>query len=273
MPPASSVLRSVTRHPWNSAQDLILITGAMIGAIVLTLEYELFTFADQLTVAERRITLEETIFLTGVLAAGIVAFVVRRLREERMDRLHEFERNLEIRNLRVQAMQDPLTGLPNRRAMVNALTEATSGPTSDGRRHAFFLLDLNDFKRVNDLYGHAVGDRALQTVAERFKAAARPTDMLARLGGDEFALLSYDTTREAARTIGERIIAALYSPVRVDAGLHDIGVSIGVTLIPDDGIIPQEILRNADNAMYAAKEAQQSALEFYRLPMSAQRRA
>jgi diguanylate cyclase (GGDEF)-like protein len=263
MDPANSVLRSVARHPWTSAQDLLLISGAMIGAVVLTLEYELFSFADQLTIAERRITLAETIFLTALLAAGIVAFVVRRLREERIDQAREFERDQELRNLRVQAMQDPLTGLPNRRAMLSALTDATSGPSSNGRRHAFFLLDLNDFKRVNDLCGHAAGDRVLQMVVERFKAAARPTDVLARLGGDEFALLSFDVTRDGAHAIGERFITCLHSPIRVDANLHEIGVSIGATLIPEDGIIPQEILRNADCAMYAAKDAKRSAMEFY----------
>jgi diguanylate cyclase (GGDEF)-like protein len=77
-----------------------------------------------------------------------------------------------------------LTGLANRRALIAALTTATA--PSDGRKHAVFLIDLDDFKGVNDLYGHAIGDRVLQVVAERFRTAARPSDLLARLGGDEF---------------------------------------------------------------------------------------
>jgi diguanylate cyclase (GGDEF)-like protein len=160
-------------------------------------------------------------------------------------------------------MQDPLTGLPNRRAMLAALAEATAGPRSDGRRHAFFLLDLNEFKRVNDLYGHAEGDHVLQVVVERFRKASRPTDVLARFGGDEFALLAYDVDRDAADAIGHRFIGALKSNIWVDGHAHEVGVSVGATLIPDDGVTVHEILRNADLAMYRAKEQGLSLLMFF----------
>ena len=153
--------------------------------------------------------------------------------------------------------------MPNRRAMLSALSEATAGPRFDKHRHAFFLLDLNDFKRVNDRHGHAVGDRVLQIVVERFRAAARPTDMLTRLGGDEFAVLAYEVDKEAASAIGERFIAALASPIRAEGHALSVGVSVGATLIPDDGITPEEILRNADVAMYRAKKADHSSLVFF----------
>jgi diguanylate cyclase (GGDEF)-like protein len=261
---ANAVLRAIARNPRSSAQDLLLLTGAMIGAVLLTLEYELFSFAEQLTVHERRITLEESIFLTVLLAAGIAAFIVRRLREERRDLESQIALSLEMRELREQALNDSLTGLPNRRSMLAKLAEAT-GPHSDGHRHAFFLLDLNEFKRVNDVHGHAVavGDRVLQLVVERFKSASRPSDVLARLGGDEFAVLVYDVGRESACAIGQRFISALKTEVWVEGNPHDVGVSIGVTLIPEDGVTTQEILRNADIAMYRAKEAGASALEFF----------
>lgn len=245
---ASAVLRTIARHPRSSAQDLLLLSGAMIGAVLLTLEYELFSFAEQLTLHERRITLEETIFLTVLLAAGIAAFIVRRLREERSDLTNQIAVSMEMRELRDQALKDSLTGLPNQQ---------------DGRGHAFFLLDLNEFKAINDLHGHAIGDRVLQLVAERFKSASRPSDVLARLGGDEFAVLVFDVGRETARTIGQRFIAALKTQVWVEGIAHKVGVSIGVTLVPDDGVTIQEILRNADIAMYRAKEAGASALVFF----------
>ncbi len=259
---ANAVLRAIARNPRSSAQDLLLLTGAMIGAVLLTLEYELFSFAEQLTVHERKITLEELIFLTVLLAAGIAAFIVRRLREERRDLESQIALSLEMRELREQALNDSLTGLPNRRSMLAKLAEAT-GPHSDGHRHAFFLLDLNEFKRVNDVHGHAVGDRVLQLVVERFKSASRPSDVLARLGGDEFAVLVYDVGRESACAIGQRFISALKTDVWVEGNPHNVGVSIGVTLIPEDGVTTQEILRNADIAMYRAKEAGASALEFF----------
>ena len=259
---ANAVLRAIARNPRSSAQDLLLLTGAMIGAVLLTLEYELFSFAEQLTVHERKITLEELIFLTVLLAAGIAAFIVRRLREERRDLESQIALSLEMRELREQALNDSLTGLWNRRSMLAKLAEAT-GPHSDGHRHAFFLLDLNEFKRVNDVHGHAVGDRVLQLVVERFKSASRPSDVLARLGGDEFAVLVYDVGRESAFAIGQRFISALKTEVWVEGKPHNVGVSIGVTLIPEDGVTTQEILRNADIAMYRAKEAGASALEFF----------
>lgn len=259
---ASAVLRAIAQHPRSSAQDLLLLTGAMIGAVLLTLEYELFSFANELTLPERRITLEETMVLTALLAAGIAAFIVRRLSEERRDLASRIALSLEMRDLREMALNDPLTGLPNRRAMLTKLAEAT-GPLSDGHSHAFFLLDLNEFKSINDVHGHAVGDRVLQLVVERFKSASRPSDMLARLGGDEFAVLVYDVGRETAYAIGQRFISALKTEVWVEGIPHQVGVSIGVTLIPDDGVTMQEILRNADIAMYRAKEAGASALEFF----------
>jgi diguanylate cyclase (GGDEF)-like protein len=258
----NALLRAIARHPRSSVQDLLLLSGAMLGAVLLTLEYELFSFADQLTVHERKITLEETIFLTALLAAGIAAFIVRRLHEERNDVEGQIALSQEMRELREMALNDPLTGLPNRRAMLAKLAGAT-GPRSDGHNHAFFMLDLNEFKRVNDVHGHAVGDRVLQLVVERFKSASRPSDVLSRLGGDEFAALVYDVGREMAHTIGQRFISALKAEIWVEGIAHKVGVSIGVTLIPDDGVTAQEILRNADIAMYRAKETSGSALEFF----------
>ena len=140
------------------------------------------------------------------------------------------------------------------------MTAATA--PSDGRKHAFFLIDLNDFKRVNDLHGHALGDRVLQVVAERFRTAARPSDLLARLGGDEFAVLSYDVDRETAHAIGHRFIATLASEIRVGEHLHEIGASIGAALIPDHGTTAEEIIHNADLAMYRAKGQDRSSLAF-----------
>ena len=160
------------------------------------------------------------------------------------------------------ASQDALTGLANRRVLLSALTSAIAASSSNGRKHAFFLIDLNDFKRVNDLHGHAIGDRVLQVVAERFRAVARPSDLLVRLGGDEFALLSYDVDRDTARAVGLRFIAALESEIGVGGRLHEIGASIGAALNPDDGPTADEIVHKADLAMYRAKGQDQTSLVF-----------
>ena len=252
-----TIVRAIGEHPWSSLQDLLLVSGAMLGATI-----DLFRYAGHLTAEQQRISLAELLFLSVLLVIGIVAFIVRRLYEARRDTLLRLERELDTERLRNEASRDPLTSLPNRRSMLTALAEATSGPSQNGRYHAFFLLDLNGFKRINDDHGHAVGDRVLRIVAERFKAASRPVDLLARLGGDEFAVLAYDVDRPDAAAIGDRFIASLSSPITTDRAWHSIGASIGVALIRDDGIAVEEIVADADFAMYQAKAQSQSAVVF-----------
>jgi diguanylate cyclase (GGDEF)-like protein len=116
---------------------------------------------------------------------------------------------------------------------------------------------------VNDHFGHAAGDCVLQVVAERFRRVARPADLLARLGGDEFAVLAYDVDRRGAATVGSRFVGALENKISVEGVGHDIGVSIGAVLIPKDCVTAQEILANADIAMYRAKGTERSALAFF----------
>lgn len=157
-----------------------------------------------------------------------LAFVLRRFREERRDIARHVATKIQVRELRALASEDALTGLANRRALLAALTAATASPPVDGQQHAFFLIDLNDFKRVNDLHGHALGDRVLQVVTQRFRTAARPSDILARLGGDEFAVLSYNVDRDTAYSIGLRFIATLETEIRVGGHSHQIGASVGV---------------------------------------------
>jgi diguanylate cyclase (GGDEF)-like protein len=203
------------------------------------------------------------VLLAALFAACIYIFIARRLSDERCDEASEFHLEREMRELRQLAMQDPLTHLPNRRALLMALEAATSNCGPGCPKHAFFMLDLNGFKRVNDRHGHAVGDHVLQIVVERFRRAARPNDLLARLGGDEFAVLSYDVDRASALDIGARFASALQHAIASDGHTHELGVAIGGALFPDDGITSEAILRKADLAMYRAKEGEGSSLAFF----------
>ena len=186
--PLKALTQAIARNPWSSLQDGLLIAMAMVVALLLALEYDLFSFIEELSEPQRKISLAEAIFLTALLAVLIVIFVIRRLHEERRDVARQISTKKQLVQLRKQASRDSLTDLANRDAMLSALDAITS-PSSLGGRHAFFLLDLNDFKRVNDLHGHVLGDRVLQVIAQRFRGITRPSDLRARLRGDEFALL------------------------------------------------------------------------------------
>jgi diguanylate cyclase (GGDEF)-like protein len=255
--------RSIVRHPWSSLRDALLLSGLMTFAVLLAWRYDLFAFLQALADPQRTISPPEAVLLFVLFVICVYTFIARRLAENRLDALSASELAGEMRRLRELAMQDPLTRLPNRRALLAGLEAATLACNSGDHRHAFFILDLNGFKRVNDLCGHAAGDHVLQAVVERFRRVARPTDLLARLGGDEFAVLSYDVDRPAAIAIGNRFMDVLANAISTDGYLHELGVAIGATLLPDDGSTCEAILHNADVAMYRAKAQPGSALAFF----------
>lgn len=264
-----TLLRIVKDNPWSSAQDALLITAAMTVAVLLALEYDMVEFWDQLGPHQRRLRAEEAIALTVLLGLGIFGFVVRRLHDQRRDFERRLLSELEVRENRALAMQDPLTGLANRRALTAAL-EAAFAARPGSSAHAFFLLDLNGFKRVNDNHGHPVGDEVLGAVAQRLLTVCRRGDFIARLGGDEFAVLSCNLeSRSQADEIGRRFIDALANEIQVANGSYPIGVAVGVALYPQDGTSVDEILRHADLAMYQAKGSKTSALRFYEPAMQA----
>jgi diguanylate cyclase (GGDEF)-like protein len=148
------------------------------------------------------------------------------------------------------AMRDDLTGLPNRRLLEELIREELDG---DGHPQIAFI-DLDDFKRINDGLGHAVGDQLLAAVGRRLTGVLRPGDVVARLGGDEFAVLMPDTDQEAADALVTELAAALEQPVF--AGEHHLLVQAGIGVADADGTRdPFELLRRADVAMYAAKES------------------
>jgi diguanylate cyclase (GGDEF)-like protein len=254
------LVSTVRRHPWSSAQDALILTLVMLGALMLALQYDLLEFWDQFSERQRRIRVEELFLLTLLLAGGLTLFTLRRLKEARLD----MERAAGAEAARVLAMQDPLTGLPNRRALELALEKAIARGPAAGRSHAVYLLDLNGFKRVNDEYGHATGDELLRVVAKRFLAAARQEDLLARIGGDEFAVLALDVEgREAAVRIGSRFVSALGDGIAFGGRSYAVGVAVGVALCPEDGRTAEELMHHADLAMYKAKAGKRSNVQFY----------
>jgi diguanylate cyclase (GGDEF)-like protein len=163
--------------------------------------------------------------------------------------------------LAFRALHDPLTGLPNRALLRDRLEHALSRLARRGEQIALLMLDLDDFKAVNDRLGHHVGDRALVAAGSRLVSCVREADTPARLGGDEFAVLLEGVADEdAAVEVARRVCDALRSPVQIDGDHVTLGASIGV-VVAEEGASADELLRAADAALYRAKDAGKGRVE------------
>ena len=162
------------------------------------------------------------------------------------------------------ASLDSLTGLPNRRLLQDRLEQAAHRAQRNKKEMAVMFIDLDGFKKVNDTLGHDVGDLLLQQVALRLQKCIRLSDSIGRLGGDEFAIILEDTQQpEDAMIVGERILAAFASPFVLDGHRVTATASIGIAIYPEDGTEPAELLKNADVAMYRAKQAGRKQFKFF----------
>lgn len=155
--------------------------------------------------------------------------------------------------LRHQAFHDPLTGLANRALFVDRVEHALARGGRDGMRVAVLFVDLDDFKTINDSLGHNGGDEVLVAVAGRLRECLRPGDTFARFGGDEFAVLVEDTSLSNATSVAYRIVDALGQPFSVGGREVMVHASVGIEFAEAQGTRTDELLRNADVAMYVAK--------------------
>ena len=152
------------------------------------------------------------------------------------------------------AYHDALTGLPNRRLLQDRLLQALAHASRSGRKVAVLLLDLDDFKWVNDTFGHRIGDSVLQEVAARLSARLRAADTIARSGGDEFTVISEVADPQGARTLVWALETALVLPLKIEKKTVRLGVSVGYSLFPDDATDPADLCALADKAMYTCKQ-------------------
>ena len=181
------------------------------------------------------------------------------------------ERKRYEEQLERQNNQDGLTGLASRILLNDRVRQAIAYATREERSVAMLFIDLDHFKRINDSLGHPVGDAVLREVASRMQAQLRERDTLARLGGDEFvAVLSDATNASDASHTAAKLLRALEAPVTVDGREMDIAASIGISVYPNDGKDYETLLRNADTAMYRAKEAGRNTFRFYTADMNAE---
>ncbi len=181
------------------------------------------------------------------------------------------ERKKAAERLHYLAHHDPLTGLANRSLLRERIAAAITRAAASGENLALLSLDLDRFKAVNDLHGHPTGDQVLIRVAARLRAAARGAEIIARLGGDEFViLLPVGADAERASQTAQRVIATLIEPFEIGVQFAQISTSIGIALYPGHGATPDELLKNADTALYSAKRAGRGVARLFDPAMDAE---
>ncbi|MFN5446730.1 MAG: putative bifunctional diguanylate cyclase/phosphodiesterase [bacterium] len=168
------------------------------------------------------------------------------------------------KQLAYQATHDTLTGVSNRAALFAHLSKSLAEAKNLGQPVWVAFLDLDRFKQIKDRFGHRVGDQLLIIVTERLTHVLRRTDMLGRFGGDEFVIvLQGCPTGNTTSDLFERVMASIREPITIDSNTLHVGCSIGVATYPGDGETPDELLANADAAMYRAKQSGRNRCQFY----------
>ncbi len=205
----------------------------------------------------------------AILGLALVTSILDRRLQERTAQLGESLQRAN-RELTYLALHDTLTKLPNRLLLRDRLENAIRRAVRHGRTFAVLFVDLDGFKAINDVYGHAIGDRLLLQVARRLGEAvgSEADDTLARLGGDEFVVLTAIRGPDDAAALAERIIQAVAQPVVLERLELHVTTSIGIAIFGADGTSERELLANADAAMYSAKDQGRNAYCFFEPAMN-----
>ncbi|MBV9942322.1 MAG: diguanylate cyclase [Solirubrobacterales bacterium] len=237
-------------------QRLLPLSGAQIrlvdGSVLVRrgrqgetgMRFPIGTGDELLLAAERELSDEELSFVRAV--ANTLGAALARLRDEERTR-HE-------------AVHDPLTGLANRTLLRDRLTHALARSQRELGATAVLFVDLDNFKQVNDTYGHATGDAVLVEIARCLQSAVRPGDTIARLGGDEFVAVCEDIDADAACAVGRRLQQAIRRPFAAGGAEHRMTASIGIAIGERE---PDALLAAADEAAYRAKAAGRARIELF----------
>ncbi|KAA2214890.1 two-component system response regulator [Teichococcus oryzae] len=253
--------------------DISLMLGAARAARSRTLDQLVFETGEALPARE-----EEAMGPDGTLRSFLTTKAPLHDRDGRVTAvlttsIEITERKQAERRLSHMVHHDALTGLPNRAHLRDRLRRELARGRRGDHVFALMFLDLDRFKAVNDAYGHHLGDALLHDAAQRLTEAMRPGDMVARLGGDEFAILLADISgQEQAEELAAEVMATLSAPFQFEGMSLSVTASIGITLHPRDGTDPDELLRNADLAMYRAKAEGRNGWQFFAATMEARAR-
>ena len=200
------------------------------------------------------------IYAVGLILIGVVALILaRRFTASLRKKMALTEGQLEQ-----MALYDRVTGLPNRRFFEYELRKAITRIKREGETAALMMIDVDDFKKVNDLCGHQMGDEVLSMIAARLKNVLRTDDILARVGGDEFAAILFRVGEpENVSAAAEKMIAAIAVPFPTRPIPSHVGLTIGMTVMPDDSDDPETLIRWSDMAMYEAKSQGKNRAQFF----------
>jgi diguanylate cyclase (GGDEF)-like protein len=191
----------------------------------------------------------------------------KKVREKTLERTQVLEE--QKNELHHQAHHDYLTGLPNRVQFQKRVQEITSKSDHNHRSVAILFIDLDNFKNINDSFGHDIGDKVIDIAAERIQGCIRKDDFLARFGGDEFVvLIDYFDDKDDLESIASHIISCISDPIEIERRSMFVSCSIGISIYPDDTVSFQDFIKYADTAMYKAKERGRDNYQFYSTDMT-----
>lgn len=231
------------------AQNAVMKTLAQLDDITRSTTLQSIAAAESAHGRARNwiISLGSIALLVGILIAAVVIRHIHRISLER-ERL---------------ASLDPLTGLPNRVLLLDRIDQAILRAQRQKNHVGLMFIDLDGFKDVNDTFGHLAGDELLKQIAEHLRATVRAGDIVARLGGDEFIIGVLDAASiDYMQTVADKILHAIHQPVLIAGQLVTISASIGIAVFPEHGDNAEALLKCADAAMYAAKEAGKNRVSY-----------
>ncbi|HEV2262813.1 MAG TPA: diguanylate cyclase [Candidatus Rubrimentiphilum sp.] len=248
------------RGGYHPARFFVLAFVPTVVGIMVNLSYGVFTPAGNWFVAENGVefgVMAECVILSFSLLDRIRTLDAQRAKTE-AELMRTAQRNIELTTL---ATRDPLTGISNRLAFFETLEDEIEYANRTGLLLGVLYIDLDDFKVVNDRYGHRVGDILLQIFSRRLKNAVRPADTVARLGGDEFAVLVtglHDAS--VLESVQNNVVHILDSNITIEGVLITVGMSVGAAIFPRDGTEADGLIEAADHRMYHAKQGGTQAL-------------
>jgi len=231
---------------------VILLTLYLLKVFVLD---RVFSISNQIARINREREFDQQIAVSGHDELSKMVFTINNM----LDLISNSQSQL-----RYMASHDPLTHLPNRDYFYELSTQAILRANETKSKVAVMFMDIDKLKKVNDSYGHAVGDKLIKIAAKRIKNSLRESDVVARQSGDEFIILMQDITDNTVISLtAQRILQEIAIPFVIDNQTIYVSCSIGISIYPDDGAQIEELIKNADDAMYSTKTKSGNSYNYY----------